>query len=84
MTTKRQFQYPAQADAYEKISRHILVGRYAKVSTLDRQQAVFASLNRRDALVVSGAILEDFAGPIGALGGANVACFDPTGTVVSK
>jgi hypothetical protein len=78
MYTKRQFQYPAQADAYEKIARHILVGRYAKISTLDRQQAVFASLNRRDALLVSNAIFEDF-GNGGALGSpSGIAAFDPT------
>jgi hypothetical protein len=80
MTTKRQFQYPAQAEAYEKIARHILVGRYARISTLDRQQAVFATLNRRDALVVSNAIFEDFdLGNGGALGSSSgIAAFNPT------
>jgi hypothetical protein len=68
---------PMQAEAYNQIARHILVGRYAKISTLDRQQTVFSRLNRRDALVVSNAIFANFGGG-GALGSSGVATFDPT------
>ena len=79
MYTKRKDLTAGQAEAYEKIAKHILVGRYARISTLDRQQAVFASLNRRDALVVSTAILEDFGGALGSLGSlSDVAWVDPT------
>jgi hypothetical protein len=84
MYTKRNDLTAVQAEAYERIARHILVGQYARISTLDRQQAVFSTLNRRDALVVSTAILEDFGGPLGGLSGSNVARFYPTEPVVSE
>ncbi len=69
MTTKRNDLTPVQEAAYERIARHILVGRYARVSTLDRQQAVFSSLNRRDALVVANAIYDQFGGALKGVAG---------------
>jgi hypothetical protein len=79
MASQQQELTPIQQEAFDKIARHVLVGCYARISTVDRQQAVFSTLNRRDALVVSSAIIARYGGALGVLSGYNVALFDEGG-----